>query len=155
MGAMDAGAGSFDQYRSNWVVTSGISPNSSVAHDHRILLQALWLGMVHDQINVCNSAMGEQIIRRLIQHEMAVEKDSKHPDYSGLNSLLYGSVEEKGRASAPKFSKWVSEKQAVRAQILKQARLLREEKAAEEKRRKTGKGKGGKGDGNKDADADK
>ena len=143
MGAMDAGAGSFDQYHSNWVVTSGLKPNSSIAHDHRILLQALWLGMVYDQVNVCNSAMGEQIIRRLIQHEMAVEKDSKHPDYSGLNTLLYGSVEEKGRASAPKFTKWVSERQAVRAQILKQARLLREEKSAEEKRRKKGKGKGG------------
>eukprot|EP00972_Heterocapsa_arctica_P046542 6868023-Heterocapsa_arctica.AAC.1 len=84
---------------------------------------------------MASSAMAEQIVRRLIQHELAVEKDSKH----GL--LLSGSTEEKGRVAMPHFTKWVSEKQQQRAAILKQGRLLREKKSAEAKRRK-GKGKG-------------
>eukprot|EP00972_Heterocapsa_arctica_P110081 16209410-Heterocapsa_arctica.AAC.1 len=64
-----------------------------------------------------------------------MEKDSKHPDYRGLGSLLSGSSEEKGRVAVPRFTKWVSERQQQRAHFLKQGRLLREEKAAEAKRR--------------------
>ena len=96
--------------------------------------------------------MAEQIARRLVQHELAVEKDPKHPEYGGLGSLLAGTTEEKGRVAVVKFTKWVSERQQQRAQILKQARLLREEKAADAKRRK-GKGKGkNRGKDEKDAD---
>ena len=118
--------------------------NSGVAHDHRAVLEALRLGLTYDQLNLANCAMAEHICRRLIQHELAVEKDSSHPDYGGLGNVLGGTTEEKGRAAVPKFSKWVSEKQEQRARILKQDRLYREERQAETKRRK-GKGKG-KGD---------
>ena len=145
-GIMESTDGSFDTYHQSWVAASGVTPNSAVAHDHRILLEAVRLGLVYDQINVANSAMAEQIVRRLVQHEMATEKDPKHPDYGGLGALLSGSVEDKGRIAVPKFTKYIAERQQQHAQILKQNRVLREEKAAEAKRRK-GKGKGkGKGD---------
>ena len=100
--------------------------------------------------------MGEQLVRRLIQHELAVEKDSKHPDYSGPGYMLAGSTEDKGRVAVPKFTKWIAEKQHQRAYTLKQTRLLREERAAEEKRRGNPKGpKGPKGGGRGAADEGK
>ena len=55
---------------------SGLSENSSVAHDHKSLCMALHLGHHYDQYNLANSAMAEQIVRRLIQHEMAVERSA-------------------------------------------------------------------------------
>jgi len=141
----DATDGQFDVHHANWLAASGVSPSSSVAHDHKVLLEALRLGLVYDQINLSNSALAEQLVRRIIQHELATEKDAKHPDYSGLSSLTTATTEDKGRVTIPKFIKALSEAQHQRAQILKQARLLREEKAADQKRRK-GKGRG-KGDG--------
>ena len=147
-GVRESSDGSFDTYHHTWLGATGLSANSAIAHDHKTLLEALGLGLVYDQINLSNSAMAEQITRRLIQHELAVEKDPRHPDYSGLGSLLAGATEEKGRLAIPRFSRAVAERQAQRAQIPKQARLLREEKFAEGKRRKAGKTPkgGGKGD---------
>eukprot|EP00959_Pyramimonas_sp_CCMP1952_P408650 8564165-Pyramimonas_sp.AAC.1 len=78
--------------------------------------------------------MGEQLVRRLIQHELAVERDAKHPDYSGLGYMLAGPTEDRGGVAVPKFTKWVAEKQHQRAFTLKQPRLLREETQADEKR---------------------
>jgi hypothetical protein len=141
VGVLESTDGSFDTYHQTWVASSGVAPSSAIAHDHRILLEALRIGLTYDQLNLANSAMAEQIVRRLVQHEMAVEKDSKHPDYSGLGSMLAGALDERGRLAVPKFTKHLAERQQQRAQILKQTRLLREEKATEQKRRK-GKGKG-------------
>ena len=131
----------FDVYHQEWLSASGVSPSSSVAHDHKILLEALRLGISYDQFNLANSAMAEQVVRRLIQHELATERDAKHPDYGGLSSLTTSTTEDKGRVRVPRFQKALSESQQERAQILKQARLLREEKASEQRRRK-GKSKG-------------
>ena len=100
------------------------------------MLEALRLGLTYDQLNLANSAFAEQIVRRLAQHEMVVEKDPKHLDYSGLGSILAGSLEEHGRVAVPKFTKHLAERQHQRARVLKQSRLLREEKASEFKRHK-------------------
>ncbi|CAK0833571.1 unnamed protein product [Prorocentrum cordatum] len=154
-GILETTDGSFDSYHQNWCVAAGVSPNSGIAHDHRIILEALRLGLTYDQYNLANSAMGEQLVRRLIQHELAVEKDAKHPDYSGLGYMLAGSTEDKGRVAVPKFTRWIAEKQHQRAFTLKQSRLLREERAAEDKRRGGGqKGFKGASKGNKGDAAD-
>eukprot|EP00974_Lingulodinium_polyedra_P105958 10257394-Lingulodinium_polyedra.AAC.1 len=60
--------------------------------------------------------MAEQATRRLVQHEMAVEKDAKHPDYTGLGTLLFGATEERGRLAVPKFTRRVADRQQQRAQ---------------------------------------
>ncbi|CAK0827978.1 unnamed protein product [Prorocentrum cordatum] len=140
-GILETTDGSFDAYHRNWCMAAGVSPNSGIAHDRRIILEAMRLGLTYDQINLANSAMGEQLVRRLIQRELAVEKDAKHADYSGLGYMLAGSTDDRGRAAVPKFTMWVAEKQHQRAFTPKQSRLLREERQADEKRR----GKGPKG----------
>ena len=140
-GLADAPQGSFDSYHRDWIGASGVTAQSSVAHDHRVLLEMVRLALQYDQICLPNTALGEQLCRRLVQHEMAVERDAKHPDYSGLGGLVSTGTEETGRVPVPKFTKFVADRQHARAQVLKQGRLLREEKSADYKRRK-GKGKG-------------
>lgn len=146
-GIAEAGDSTMDSYHRNWLLASGIASNTAIAHDHKIALEALRMGLQYDQNNPANSAMAEQIVRRPIQHEMAVERDSKRPDYGGLGGVTAGSTEDRGRVAVPKFTRFVAEKQEQRARILKQSRLLREETVAECKRKKGG-GKGKCGDGN-------
>jgi hypothetical protein len=148
------GAGSLTQCRSQWLRMSGVGENTAVSHDHRILCEALRLGICYDQINVVNSAMAEQIMRHIIQHEMATSRDAKHPDYTGLGMLLNGTIGEKGAAHTTRFRSWIAGQQRDQAQILKQGRLLRDERASEAAK-KIKKQKGGKdGGGGKDAAGD-
>ena len=93
-----------------------------------------------DQLNVPNLACFEQLVRRRIQIEMAVERNAKHPDYAGLDLVMGGPTTESGAAASKGFRDWVYKKQGERAQTLKQARLLREERHNEDKRAKGGKG---------------
>ncbi|CAK0856393.1 unnamed protein product, partial [Prorocentrum cordatum] len=73
-------------------------------------------------------------------------EERQRPDYSGLGYMLAGSTEDRGRVAVPKFTKWVAEKRHQGAFALKESRLLREKRQADEKRR--GKGpKGPKGGG--------
>ena len=71
-----------------------------------------------DQLNAPNCSSVEQLVRRNIQLELAVERNPARPDYTGLGDLLAGSVEEKGRVSVPKFSKALGERHQQRAQHL-------------------------------------
>ena len=142
-GIIDTADSDCNSYHRNFLASSGLGSNTAIAHDHRILLETLRLLLQYDQVNAPNLAAAEQFTRRLVQRELAVERDPKQPDYSGLGGILACSVEERGRVAVPKFQKMLAEKQQQRAQVLKQARLLREEKAAEQKRRK-GDGKGSK-----------
>ena len=144
------GAGTFTSYHSEWVRASGVSDSSAIAHEHRVLFEAVRLGSVYDQYNLANSAMGEQIVRRIIQHEMAVARDSRHPDYTGLSLIMGGTVSETGAAVTSKFHNWAANRQRDQATVLKQGRLLREEKAEIHKKAK-GKGKGKKEETGADA----
>jgi hypothetical protein len=138
------GAGNLTSYHAEFIRVSGLAENSAIAHDHKALTQALHYGLTYDQMNIANSAMAEQVVRRLIQHELAVERDPRHPDYGGLGLLLSGTTTATGSAEVSKFRAWLSTRQQQQAATLKQARLLREEKASESKRKK-GDGKGKKG----------
>ena len=151
MQSVTASSGSLTSYHHEWLRLSGVGENTAIAHNHRTLLEALRLGAVYDQLNLPNSAMAEQIARRIVQDELAVERNPRHPDYGGLETVLGGPVGEKGKASTPSFSKWLSDRQHSEAHIMKQARLLREERGSEERRQKTKEkpkkgAKGGSGD---------
>ena len=141
------GPGNLTTFHSEFMRLSGLNENSAVAHDHKCLVMALHFAVTYDQINAANSAMVEQLVRRLLQHEIAVERDPRHPDYAGLSVMLGQTTTATGGAEVTKFRTWLSSKQNERAQTMKQARLLREERAAVAKAKsKGGKGKG-KGDG--------
>ena len=80
-----------------------------------------------DMLDVGNLASFEQISRRLVQLELAVEKNPKHPDFSGLNILVDTNVSAGGMARVPKFTKWVTDRHREQAEIYKQRRLFSEE----------------------------
>lgn len=90
------------------------------------------------------------LARRLIMIEMAVARNPKAPEWDGLDVVLSSRVSDSGAETAQNFESWVSGVQRDQAEIMKQGRLLREEGAAEDKRRKGGHG-GGRGSGDASA----
>eukprot|EP00974_Lingulodinium_polyedra_P032958 3170794-Lingulodinium_polyedra.AAC.1 len=71
----------------------------------------------------------ENLIRRVVQIEVAVERNPKHPDFSGLGIIEGGVTTEQGAARVPKFREHVSSRARERANVLKQERPYREEAA--------------------------
>eukprot|EP00974_Lingulodinium_polyedra_P002008 188819-Lingulodinium_polyedra.AAC.1 len=71
--------------------------------------------------------MAEQIARRIVQDELAVQRNPRHPDYGGLEAASGGPAGDRGKASTPGFSQWLADRQQSEAMLLKQTRLLREE----------------------------
>jgi hypothetical protein len=76
----------------------------------------------------------EHMVRRLIMIEMAVNRNPKAPDWEGLEALLAARVNDTGGVTMPKFMSWVGDQQKNEAQVLKQGRLIREERTADKKK---------------------
>ena len=127
-------------YDSEWRLDSGIGDRTAALHEHRINTGVLGLARQADQLNIPNFACFEQLVRRQIQIEMAAERNAKHPDYGGLDLATGGPTTEDGAAASKGFREWVHKRQGERAQTLKQARLLREERHNEDQLAKGGKG---------------
>ena len=130
--------GNIVSYEAEWSKVSGVLETSQCYQEHRNISEVLRLAHSVDHVNIPSLACFEQLIRRRIQIEMAVERNPKAPDFSGLHPVLGGSTTAKGANRAPKFREWVAAKQREEGQTLKHARLLREEAA---KRGPKGKGK--------------
>jgi hypothetical protein len=144
--AVRDGSGNPTSYHAEWVRLSGVNQHSAVAYEHRHCMEVLRLATHQDQLDISNIAAFEQIARRVVQLEIAADKDPHNPDFTGLGVVSDGAVDSRGSARAPKFKQWVSQKQQQQAQILKQQRLYKEEALAERKARK-GRGKGKDKDG--------
>ena len=151
LAAIVEGAGNPVSYHAEWVRLSGVNEASSVCHDHRHLMETIRLGACVDQLDLTNLGSFENIIRRLIQIETAVERCPKHPDFSGLSVVEGGVSTGRGAARMPRFREHVAARQKDRAAILKQERLYREEQDKEYRRRTDGGGGDGGGRG-KDKD---
>ena len=134
--AVSDGPGNFTSYHSEWVRLSGIAEGASQAHEHRQICECLRLALMDDHLDIGNLAVFEQLSRRIVQVEMAVEKNPKHPDFSGLGVLVDTNVSAGGAARVPKFTQWVTQRHKEQAEIFKQRRLFHEEagKASHEPR---------------------
>ena len=141
-------AGGFVAYETNWHRSSGVDPGSSAAHEHRTGNESLRLGVEVDQLDVTNLHCFENLCRRQVQLELAVERCPTQPDFTGLSEIMDAPTSEKGAASTRTFRKWMGEQQKDRAKVLQQGRLEREELQQLSKRnrdRDAGDGDGGKG----------
>lgn len=125
--AIGDGAGNLVSYHAEWVRLSGVSESSAQCHEHKQICEILRLGIHTDGLQVCNLAAFEQLSRRMVQLELAVAKNPRHPDFTGLHVLVDGAADSSGAARAPKFSAWVTTKQKEQAEIYKQRRLYAEE----------------------------
>ncbi|CAL1143013.1 unnamed protein product [Cladocopium goreaui] len=102
--AVSEGPGSLHRYHVDWSRLSGINENSSVCHSHRIICEVLRLMISYDQLNVSSLAAAEQLVRWLVQLEVATERNSRAPGFSGLGLILGGPVSAEGRAVTAKFN---------------------------------------------------
>jgi hypothetical protein len=147
VGSVVEGPGNWVTYQSEWSRNSGVAEGSAVFHAHRAACEVMRLAIEVDQLNVSSLACFEQLLRKCAQDEMAVDRNPKHPDYSGLSSAVGAPTQTSGAAVTQKWTEWLAVRQKDRAVVLKQARLLREERDADWKRRRDGGGKGKKGKG--------
>lgn len=136
--AIMQGAGNPVSYHAEWVRLSGVAEGSAVCHDHRHLMECLRLGACVDQLDIMNLALGENIVRRIIQIETAVERNPRHPDFTGLGVVEGGVTTDKGAARVPKFREHIAARQKEHAQILRHERLYKEEQEKEWKNRRPG-----------------
>ena len=82
-----------------------------------------------------NCICAELTTRYLVTVEAACDRNPKMPDWEGLDLLVSNAFTHRGAVELPKFKDWASSVQKDKAVIMKQGRLLREERAAEAKRR--------------------
>ena len=95
-----------------------------------------------DQLECASLGSAELIARALVQAEVAVKRNARFPDYSGLDILIAAPVGATGQATTNRFNAWASEKLNERSQIWRQDRLYREER----RQQQHGHGRGGGGD---------
>ena len=93
----------------------GIAPGSSLCHEHETLCESFRLSHEIDQLNCGNLAAHELLMRRMIQIEMAVSRNSKAPDFTGLSVVLSSVTDGSGAVQTRGFHKWVAEKNESRA----------------------------------------
>ena len=79
------GPGDLTIYHNEWVRRSGVLENSAVCHNHYTFCQILRALISVDQLDPTNSLAAESLIRKIVQDELAVSWNPKHPDYSGLD----------------------------------------------------------------------
>ena len=133
---------SLTQYDQQWRLKSGVSELSTIAKFHTALVDALRYMITIDQLDPSQLVSAELLTRDVVRIEHAVARNPKQPDWDGLDVLTSASVSNKGSMETPTFTSWLSTHQRDAATVLKQQRLLREEREAELKRKKQPKGKG-------------
>ena len=116
-------------YHAEWTRLSGVGEGSAQCREHRQICEYFRQAIFDDALDVQNLSSYESLARRVVQLEMAVEKNPKHPDVSGLGVLVDGTVSSSGAARVPKFQSWISTRQKEQAEIFKQRRLYAEEQS--------------------------
>ena len=132
-------------YLAHYQASSGMSTTSGLAVELKVLLTVLWLLVTHDRVNIFNLAGAELVSRRVLMIQRAVKKNSRSPDFEGLDGYLSNTLDPLGGVLCPEFNKHISELQKTESAILKQQRLAREEAdavTARKKKEKDGKGGG-------------
>ena len=145
--AVRTGVGSLSAYHLQWVTRSGVYQYGSASHEHKILIEVIRKAFEIDQIDVSNLTFAEDIIRRLIQIEVAVARSLAQLDFTGLDELLEAPVDASGRASATGIDHWLTERLKTKANIQKQSGLFKEEFSGHGARQQGSGGGGGDGRG--------
>ena len=122
------------QYDSDWRARSGVPDKGLVSRFHMALAEGLWLLVCVDQLDPNHTMVGEWLVRWMVMLEATTAKDPKQPDWEGLEHMVVTKIRETGAVELPQFNAWLTGVQRDHAQIMKQGRLLREERAAEKKR---------------------
>ena len=94
--------------------------------------------MTIDQADPTVLVSGELTARYLIMVESACDRTPKQLDWEGLEALVSPALSSRGAVEVPIFQNWLSGVQKDKAVVMKQGRLLREERASELRRKPKG-----------------
>ena len=114
-------------YHLQWVSNSGVNAHTGACHEHKNLIEMIRLALCRDQLDISNLMSIELAVRRVVQLEVAVSRNSNNPDYAGLEILLENPLTESGAAATRSLDEWVTSRLKERAAIAKQTRLFKEE----------------------------
>lgn len=126
--------GDLTTYHTAFLRRSGLSDNSAAAHEYKNLLSILRYAISYDQLDVSNLACLEQVSRRILEIQVAVRRNPKHPTFDAFDYAARGSIDEVGGARASSYGEWMAEQQKNEAKTLKSTREWREEQNAERRR---------------------
>ena len=124
------------QYHVQWRSRSGVPEGGMAARIHCTLTEILRLRITVDQLDPTQLVGAECAVRELLRLEAAVNRNPRQPDFDGLEVMVSSCLNAKGSLETPAFSAWVATTQKEQAMMMKQQRLLREERTAEARQRK-------------------
>ena len=122
-------AGTSPMARHNkWINESGVSLGDRSVYEHEILSEAIEMLVCFDQVQVCNLAGCELLIRRLQLIEEAHVLSPGAPSYEGSEHWLGTGRRKGGVLVAPALAKHVAEKVRDEHAVAKERRKAREER---------------------------
>ena len=133
LGSIVQGTADLSSYHLQWLQHSGVNPKSSIAYEHKCIIECLRLAICKDQLDPTNLMCLELLTRRVIQLEVAVSRSPNSPEFQGLDILMESPITSKGAASTKALDTWLTSRLKEQANIQKQARLYREEVAQRSK----------------------
>ena len=125
--------GDLSTYHAAFMRKSGLSDHSASAHELKNLLQILKLSISYDQLDV-NIATIEQTVRRILEIQIAVRRNPKHPTFDSFDYNTRGTVDEVGGTRAAGYFEWMAEQQKAEAKTLKSTREWKQEQEADRRR---------------------
>ena len=118
----------FVRHHEEWRARSGVRHTDRSVHEHLALCRALHLLMCYDQVNLPNLAGCEAMNRRRTLIEKAHSGHPESPNYEGAEDYLGATETVDGTMADPALEAYVAGRQANKAQVHRQARLMREER---------------------------
>ena len=102
--------GDLTAYHAAFMRKSGLSDHSAAAHELKNLLQILRLSISYEQLDVSNIAATENVVRRVLEIQIAVRRNPKHPTFDSFDYNTRGSVDEVGGARASGYFEWIRQR---------------------------------------------
>ena len=110
------------------MTSNGLHPDRNIAWEHKNILLILYHLVTYDQIDVTNISGAELLARRIVMLERAVRANPKSPSFAGLHRMIETGLDDSGGLTTRDYTAYYAKVAADEAQVLKQHRLLCEEK---------------------------
>lgn len=136
----------FIQHHESWLKKSGVRSSDRSVYEHACICRTLNYMASYDQLNIPSLASAESLNRRRALIEIAHQGRPDAPSYEGAEEILGVRESTDGSVIDPAITQHAARRQAAKAEIMKQKRLMSEETRYQRRRgedgEEDGKGKG-------------
>jgi hypothetical protein len=123
-------ANSFTAWDSKWRTEMKLQLQDAQVELHQSLCKIMETGLIYDQLNMGNIAMGEMMMRELmVIEERYKDRALNHQKDNVERALFLGSEQRINLCIHPELIKYIGEEMRAEALILKERRKAREERA--------------------------